>query len=119
MDQLMCESLNVTECGKPALHAFIVSTILVPIALIKRLRFMAIVNGVIMVLTLISMASVLYYSIKIYGQTAAENKLQFGLTIPDGKDYKLWDWGALAVFMCGFQNIYEGNTLILNLYSEL
>ena len=115
----MCESLEAVECGKPALHAFIISTILLPIALIKRLRFVAFVNGVIMVLTLISMAFVLYSSFKIYGQTAVENKQQFDLTIPNNKDYKYWDWSALAVFMCGFQNIYEGNTLILNLYSEL
>lgn len=71
----MCEILEVTECGKGSLHAFIVTTALIlPVALVRRLRFLAIVNSIVMVMTLIAIAFVLYYSCKIWWLTAEENE---------------------------------------------
>ena len=39
---------------------------MMPVALMKRLHSLGVVNSVIMVLTLVSMVIVIYYSCKIY-----------------------------------------------------
>ena len=84
----------------------------------KRLRSLAMVNTVIIVLTLVSIAIIIYYSITIYNYTADENLLYYNLDVPDGYAHAEWDMSALAMFMVGFQNVYEGNLVILNIYAE-
>ena len=62
MDQLLCQSVEVMTCGKQGLHAFVLTTLLMPFLLMRRLKSIAFVNSVIMVLTVISMSIVIYYS---------------------------------------------------------
>ena len=42
----------------------------------------------------------------------------FNLELPDSFEVKYWDVSKLVLFMCGFQNMYEGNVNLLNLYGE-
>ena len=71
LDQLMCETLEATECGQKELYAFILTTVIIlPIALFKRLRALAMANIVILTLTFFSMLTVTVYSLKIMSQTA-------------------------------------------------
>ena len=72
-----------------------------------------------MIMTLVSIAIVMYYNFRIWSQSAQENQAEFGLTLSDDNDFNWWDLSALPLFMCGFHNIYEGNVIILNLYAEL
>lgn len=73
MDQLLCNSMEVMECGKQSLHSFWLTTLILPVALMRRLHNLGIINIVIMTLTLVSIAIIIYYSITIYSNTAAEN----------------------------------------------
>lgn len=98
----MCEILEVAECGKGSLHAFVLTTaLIIPVALVRRLRYIAIVNSIIMVMTLVAIGIVIYYSTMIYLNTSTDNETDYSLTLND-RSYKYWDLGALALFMSGF-----------------
>lgn len=93
---------------------------MMPIALIKRLRSLAFVNSVIMIMTLVSISIVIYYCCTIYKLTPDEIIEVYGLenVAPPDHLYRSWDPSRLALFLVGFQNVYEGNLIILNIYAE-
>ena len=69
----MCDSLEVMPCGNQALHSFVLLTLFIPVALMRRLSSLALINSVIMTATCASIVIIIYYSINIANNTEAEN----------------------------------------------
>jgi heme O synthase-like polyprenyltransferase len=67
----------VTECGKENIYALIVTVILLPFFLIRRLSKLAIVSAVVLVVTFIAMSIQIYYSTEIIRNSPALTKKMF------------------------------------------
>ena len=90
-----------------------------PLLLMKRMSGIAKVNTVVIILTLVSIGIVIYYSSAIINNSEKENLEQFNLVVTDkDESYKYWDSSMLPLFMAGVMNVYEGNMVILNIYAE-
>lgn len=101
------------------MYSAIVTTLCIPILLIKRLGTIGKINMIIMLMTLVSSGIVMYYAIIIGRNDYAQNMAQFKLAITEeDRQLKHWNLMAVPLLIAGCANLFEGNVTILTLYAE-
>ena len=112
--------MQKADCGKEALYAFFGTILMMPLLLFRRLQAIASVNTVIMILSLVSVSIIIYYSSQIMHMDRKTALEDYDVLIKDEDrvSYKMWDWGQFPLFIAGVMNLYEGNMVVLNIYSE-
>ena len=115
----MCKTLKVTSCGKDSLYAVVSSVVLLPFILQKDFKSIGKFSMFVLVVTLSSIAMIVYVCIVVYKTPLNEVEPNFGIEITqEDRHYITWNWAMFPVFCSAMMNLFEGNQQILNLYAE-
>jgi hypothetical protein len=119
VDQLFCTSLELTECGNKHMFGLMMISLQLPLLMIRRMASAGIINSLIMAATLVSLGIVIYYSVLIKETPENEvNKLFMLGLIQTHDELNLWNFSQIPLLFAGMSNLFEGNILVLNIYSE-
>jgi amino acid permease len=101
------------------MYAAIVTVILIPFFLIRRLSTIAIFSAVVLTVTFFAMIVVMYYAGEFIRETPAQTMAKYNMSVPAYDRVISWyGWLNLPVFIGGANNFYEGNFVTLTVYSE-
>ena len=110
LDQLMCSTWKVTKCGHRHLWSFIMTLVLMPVILQKRLGSIGVFSSIIMIFTLMAVILIFYMCIKISTQPVAVTNKEYELNLKDSdRTYRYWNTPMLPYFICTMMNLIEGN----------
>ncbi|CDW73229.1 UNKNOWN [Stylonychia lemnae] len=111
LDQLFCQILPITSCGKKYLYRLLFSIAILPLMYMKQLRKIAVFSFFSNVATIVAIILIILVEINIIQNQPPQTVQYENLKIID-----IWQMPIyFGVAMC----LYEGNGLILNLYSEV
>lgn len=94
--------------------------LLVPVLLQREMKSIGYFSIFCLTSTLVAVSMVIYLEADIFknGPEYATGKLKLTLTKQD-LEYKLIDWAQIPMFVSTFMCIFEGNSSIMNIYSEV
>lgn len=119
MDQIICKTFQLDECGHNKEYAIYILLALLPIICLKQMSFIGIFSIFVLIATFIAIGLILYMSSTILSKSPAEVEADNHIKLTDGdRDYKTFEILYLPIFCANMMSLFEGNQMILNLYSE-
>ena len=119
LDQLVCETFELSECGHPHFYAITVNLLLLPAVCQRQLRSIGFFSLVILVITLSSLGMIAYICVQVYRQPLDVTQKEYGINLTEAdRQYSYWNAAALPMFCATMMNIFEGNQQVLNMYAE-
>jgi hypothetical protein len=107
------------ECGHNKEYAIYILLILLPIICLKQMSFIGIFSIFVLIATFIAIGLILYMSSTILSESAADVEANNHIKLTeDDRSYKTFEILYLPVFCANMMSLFEGNQMILNLYSE-
>lgn len=93
--------------------------LMLPLLMLRRLHDVGIANTVIMILTMVSIGIMAYYCYYINTSTMAQVQLVVTNFKFDPKEQlTYWNLRSVPLLIAGLSNSFEGNKVLLNIYSE-
>eukprot|EP00347_Sterkiella_histriomuscorum_P009027 403342809 len=108
IDQILCELLQVTKCGKHILYRLLFSVAIVPFTFLNSFRNLSYVSLVCNTIALVA----------VFFIVGVELQLLYDEEVPPKQDLKNIKWSAIPIYFGVTMCIFEGNGMILNLYSQ-
>lgn len=119
LDQLVCNTFELSECGHPHFYAISVNLLLLPAVCQRQLRNIGFFSIVILAITLSSLGMIAYVCIQVYRQPLEVTQREYGISLTEAdRQYTYWNTAALPMFCATMMNIFEGNQQVLNMYAE-
>lgn len=119
MDQIICKTFMLEECGYNKEYAIYVLLALLPIICLKQMSFIGIFSIFVLVATFIAVGLILYMSSSILSKSPADVEAENHIKLTeDDRNYHQFEIIYLPIFCANMMSLFEGNQMILNLYSE-
>ena len=119
VDQIVCKTFMLAECGANREYAIYVLLALLPIICLKSMSYIGIFSIFVLIATFIAIGLILYMSGTILSKSPAEVESDYHIPLTDNdRNYKQFEIIYLPIFCANMMSLFEGNQMILNLYSE-